>query len=188
MTKKWYYAMKRRCAVGRLWRGYSKARGGRRLLKVITAGARTRTVSPCCAVVRTTADSRAGGGGGRALRARRGRGGVVSWISQLTRTDSSHYLSWFMRLDGGNDLRSRFARRARRARLLLASLAPCTFRLRVRRGRRAARHTPLTLECAGVPPLHQVKLRHPHTRCATKHGDSADSGRFVSCSCGRAAE
>ena len=26
--------------------------------------------------------------------ARRGGGGVLSWISQLTRTDSSHYLSW----------------------------------------------------------------------------------------------
>ena len=30
------------------------------------------------------------------LRARRGGGGVLSWISQLTRTDSSHYLSWRM--------------------------------------------------------------------------------------------
>ena len=30
------------------------------------------------------------------LRARRGGGGVLSWISQLTRTDPSHYLSWRM--------------------------------------------------------------------------------------------
>ena len=81
-----------------------------------------------------------------ALRARRGGGGVISWILQLTRTDSSH-LSWFMRLEGETT-------RAR------ASLVPCTFRFRVRRGRRAARHAPLPLECAGVPLLHQVKLHH----------------------------
>ena len=100
---------------------------------------------------------------------------VACWIWQLTRTDSFESLFKLVYAIGrGNDPRTRFARRAhrdtrrarraRRAHLLLASLPPCTFvRFRVRRGRRAARHTPLPLECAGVPLLHQVKLRHhPH--------------------------
>ena len=49
------------------------------------------------------------------------------------------------------------------ARLLLASLPPCAFCFHVRRGRRAARHTPLPLECAGLPLLRQAS---PHARCA----------------------
>ena len=49
------------------------------------------------------------------------------------------------------------------ARLLLASLPPCTFRFHFRCGRRAARPTPLPLECAGLPLLRQAS---PHARRA----------------------
>ena len=78
--------------MGRLWRRYSKARGGRdrRLLRVIPADARTRTCSPCCVVVALggatgTAHPRAGSAG----RARPSRSLAHIQATQVARTEST---------------------------------------------------------------------------------------------------